>query len=732
MLNIPESVMQLLNGDATKNFRVKFPNGERADLTSDHVEGESVEFTENICSRNKLEYGLCESSVLQFTTINNVENLNGMTIQAYIEIDVTDLVESGFQDYETSADVPFPFYRIPLGKFVVNECKKQADMTRRNVVAYSDTINSTDVISPFEKMKLDCPVAANEPYVVNPVLYGIENLSTQIQFNFSDFDVLDGITTMRAEFKDESEYIPTSIGSGFKKDTIWLNVKSYYKKLDLVKYKAYQYLFAYDSGPAMYSRGQIDSVFEYLVDEYNGRISTEVLQSAIEATNTGIGPYAVCSYYSKKEKVWKDKLYAAGMKECGFFVPAFSGFDGTTYEFRMPYKIEIEVLEAFPTTITGTTTAVEDLGDIENIGSGAMGSNVLETKTIELYDKNLFDVAMVYNEYSASRKIYIPTITTEIPRAKNTTGEYIVDQQNLPVSIECLKAFLELNGSFLKVSRSGAAYDIIDLQGIAESVYPSEDLYPSELLFPGGPDVELSPSDYYSAWYDDSYIEPYTEVFASYVDKDGNNASASEYEKRYREETELLLTQSVSDEEENTYIFDLTTSNPLENGQTLRFDVSGLTIMSAWIQLAPDVPIVDLQVSQGDTYIDYTYDWQDAYKIYIVVDSGQTTTGVDAHISKIELVEEQYQRNVLDVSQNYLIKNFKLSSTDVTNLLHTMLTSVRSVTYMPAEIELKGLPYIEPGDIVSFETADGEGIETVVLRRTLKGIQALRDTFESN
>lgn len=50
------------------------------------------------------------------------------TIEAYN----TDL------EYKTSEDVDFPFYSIPYGTFVVDSCKKQADMTHRQIVAYAE------------------------------------------------------------------------------------------------------------------------------------------------------------------------------------------------------------------------------------------------------------------------------------------------------------------------------------------------------------------------------------------------------------------------------------------------------------------------------------------------------------------------------------------------------------------------------------------------------------------
>jgi hypothetical protein len=38
---------------------------------------------------------------------------------------------------QTSPDVPFPFYRVPLGHFIVDEAKRDASMRKRRIVAYS-------------------------------------------------------------------------------------------------------------------------------------------------------------------------------------------------------------------------------------------------------------------------------------------------------------------------------------------------------------------------------------------------------------------------------------------------------------------------------------------------------------------------------------------------------------------------------------------------------------------
>lgn len=91
MLKYPESIKYLLRKDGiSKNLRIHFPNGEREDITNDNVVFESLKFTESLCSRNELKFGLAEASTLRFTTVG-VENIKGCTIEAQIEVDCSSL-----------------------------------------------------------------------------------------------------------------------------------------------------------------------------------------------------------------------------------------------------------------------------------------------------------------------------------------------------------------------------------------------------------------------------------------------------------------------------------------------------------------------------------------------------------------------------------------------------------------------------------------------------------------
>lgn len=149
MLNIPESIKSLFSSDrCRKNFRVRFPNGELPDITNKDVVRESVRFTESLCSRDILKFGLTEASVIEFETVG-VGNMYGMMIEAFCEVDTSSLssaeissIQSGTWDgvlvTEADSDIGYGFYRIPYGLFRVESCPRNHEaMAHRQVKAYS-------------------------------------------------------------------------------------------------------------------------------------------------------------------------------------------------------------------------------------------------------------------------------------------------------------------------------------------------------------------------------------------------------------------------------------------------------------------------------------------------------------------------------------------------------------------------------------------------------------------
>ena len=138
MLNIPQSIKNLFKTDGVlKNIRISFPNGEYDDICNDRIIKESLKFNESISNREEIKFGICESSQISFDCVD-VGNIKGMEIRVVVEIDVTSIpVSARPEGCTTSADVPFPYFPVPLGVFIVDECKRDAGFLKRKVVAYS-------------------------------------------------------------------------------------------------------------------------------------------------------------------------------------------------------------------------------------------------------------------------------------------------------------------------------------------------------------------------------------------------------------------------------------------------------------------------------------------------------------------------------------------------------------------------------------------------------------------
>lgn len=105
-------------------------------------------------------------------------------------------------------------------------------------------------------------------------------------------------------------------------------------------------------------------------------------------------------------------------------------------------------------------------------------------------------------------------------------------------------------------------------------------------------------------------------------------------------------------------------------------------------------------------------------------------------ISKVQIRQEENDigairgsgNNTYVVQDNFLV--YGKSASELRQISSRLFSKINGVYYRPFKASLQGNPCIEVGDIVVVNTKYKE-VESYVLERTLKGIQALRDTFES-
>ena len=85
--------------------------------------------------------------------------------------------------------------------------------------------------------------------------------------------------------------------------------------------------------------------------------------------------------------------------------------------------------------------------------------------------------------------------------------------------------------------------------------------------------------------------------------------------------------------------------------------------------------------------------------------------------------------NCYIVEDNFLV--YGKSATDLETIANNLFSVITEILYRPFDAECKGNPCFEVGDAVRLTTKN-KIVESYILKRTLKGIQALRDSYSSD
>lgn len=105
-------------------------------------------------------------------------------------------------------------------------------------------------------------------------------------------------------------------------------------------------------------------------------------------------------------------------------------------------------------------------------------------------------------------------------------------------------------------------------------------------------------------------------------------------------------------------------------------------------------------------------------------------------INKLQIRQEENDIGVISgsgdncyiVEDNFLV--YGMDSDNLAKIADKLRMKIQGVVYRPFEADCKGNPCLEVGDAIRLPTKY-ELVETYILKRTLKGIQALRDTYSS-
>jgi len=130
----------------------------------------------------------------------------------------------------------------------------------------------------------------------------------------------------------------------------------------------------------------------------------------------------------------------------------------------------------------------------------------------------------------------------------------------------------------------------------------------------------------------------------------------------------------------------------------------------------PDEVVTEITVSQT---IDVEYEDYDS----LVITGVKVITNKETQF----FASAETPENIYTINGNFLIADYQ--GTDLTRVVQKLAAKLYNHYYQPLTVNAIGNPVHEVGDAIKVILKDGTELPTYILERTLRGIQALRDTY---
>ena len=114
----------------------------------------------------------------------------------------------------------------------------------------------------------------------------------------------------------------------------------------------------------------------------------------------------------------------------------------------------------------------------------------------------------------------------------------------------------------------------------------------------------------------------------------------------------------------------------------------------------------------------------------------------DYNIKKIDVLQIRATKDDIGViagnkdgKNPYLIEGnpllYGMASADLQPIATAIFNELKDVQYIPFTASVMGVPYIEPGDTIQFNTLAGATVKTLLMKRTFAGTQFFKDALET-
>lgn len=498
MLQVPQAIKNLLHQDhCQKNIRIHFPNGERTDICNDLIVKDTIQFTESLCSQDKLKFGLCEASSFECETVG-VGNIKGAQIEVYCEIYCQPSVSGSVFRTDLQAYV----YPILYGIFTVESSQRQADMIHRRIIAYSEVATRDWNFSKYELLKSQVATSS-----ANDVVYDFAKILFSNSMPIEDF--IDSRTPAAFAVRNEI-YNDTGIPGGgeYVLGTVVCTPpegESGTLSQFIASYDAYMLILATHNTSYHdedYTNQLLEVMYDLDIDEFN-RMNTFLTDFCKKYKDQGV-KQIVNSPLHKGAMVYADTYDYENLIDYNTGRPKYP-----TVSLNDAGLTQKNTLYVYP-YLPGYT-------DVNN-----KYVYIIIPKKLTIYKDG--DVYEEFSPYSNPEMNFVTLINQNslfltVPKEQNGASYYI-NYADVKFK-DFVDSFFECAGVFGRYTRTNQI-EICDIKqqfGLRPntSLYPGLTLYPSGVL--GG---SIRTEDYQSCWYDDEYTKPFGAVSCSYTDSNNN------------------------------------------------------------------------------------------------------------------------------------------------------------------------------------------------------------------
>lgn len=666
MLNVPYEIKQLIKSDTI-----------RKNFRVVFVDGSMQDLTNKNIVAESVQFteSFCSQSDLKFGLcessylsfeVFNVPNIKGKKIKAYLEVECDESIG------EYKADIDMVVYQIPYGVFIIDTCRKDMnDLARRKVTSYSV---DKSVFAEFKDTLLYKQLTKGSWYKQTSFHAPLRAVMESIQPSLVQGEVIEmpsSTSTLLGRY-----YIPIEIPNVFYGH---VTINMWGKRYSSV------------ATPTINGEGISTTLFNIDgVNEYNQSVIDTIENSRSEIADLTRSYLAKYSQYETEIQKIIETIIGTIKKNVSVFCSSkFAkssvlrddnlsySYNGTSYETSVDslgYEVEKKIVEdgSYQIPSYGMLDGNYELYGFSNINIPYQFSVTFPVGGIS--KRFAIDVPSTFSASVLPSVYYRPLTSSQWEH----NGEVMdgLDSHEL--------SFLR----DVKITETARKYDAASGE------------YISDVKRAGYIPNAKKESDIYSREWLESYLE--LQVLFGKSGRDGNfttqdlNLSVALYPSDYLHPSDGTYPKEVR-------------SELITRRDSIRaYYDDEMTLPFGWIT----TKYKTIDDSGEEVEVELKYDF------YQFEDNDGN-----------EIIDRNEFRGY-DITNNELLQNLTLTEEQMIEILETIANRIKDIRYVPAEVDLVGLPYVEAGDFIEVLTKDS-GFMSLILRRNLSGIHALQDNFDS-